>query len=168
MLDSAGWSRAGVRGRAADRRSHCFYPNHPARSFSEWCSWWLLLAGRRISSLVTNRGIVAELSDSFEDRIAREDLASAVTKLNLTLPGLTGEKGIIEFQGRQNFNQSLEDFDEQLAVIEKQLNDYKQKIDNLPSDPSRNAARQVTIAAFSIHSPSCRTSVSRVLSRKSC
>lgn len=108
----------------------------------------LTLAGGGIGSLNTNNAIVAELSDSFEDRITREELASAVTELNLTLPGLTGEQGRTESQRDQIGKQARKRFDDQLAIIEKQLNDYKKRIDILPSDPSRNAARQVTIAAL--------------------
>ncbi|MGE3316610.1 MAG: ATP-binding protein, partial [Planctomycetaceae bacterium] len=121
----------------------------------------LTLAGGGISSLVTNEAIVQELSDSLEDRVAREELLEAVVNLDFTLPALYAFADLAETtpgspSQLQKYNEvlkkfettQLSKFDEQLDYIKKKINLYNRKIEDLPLAPQQMAARQLTSDAL--------------------
>lgn len=98
----------------------------------------ILLVGG-VSTLVTYRGVFHELAESFRDRTARDDLRSAVGRLNEYLPAVTGDDGVARLQ--------RDAFQKQLQVVTEKLSNYKREVDGLPLDPRREAARRVTSQA---------------------
>ncbi len=86
-----------------------------------------------ILSLFSYKHVVAELENSFDDRVARDKLCHTVVGLNEFLRELEPIPVNRPF--------ALQEFHRQLDNLDAQLNDYKRNLDQLPPDPETAQAR---------------------------